>query len=94
MMESSSTEENDQGDFLEQSTRMGVLDERLHQELTSPEANGFCEELASPGSNSSWLSIHLVVYNEELAIPEQTATGKGISNPLMAGSLPKTTKPT
>ncbi|GKG50014.1 hypothetical protein Tco_0518788, partial [Tanacetum coccineum] len=35
-----------------------------------------------------------VVYNEELAIPEQTATGKGISNPLMAGSLPKTTKPT
>ncbi|GKB14124.1 hypothetical protein Tco_0848047 [Tanacetum coccineum] len=32
------------------------------------------------------LSIHLVVYNEELAIPEQTATGKGISNPLMAGS--------
>ncbi|GJU05891.1 hypothetical protein Tco_1122321 [Tanacetum coccineum] len=65
-----------------------------HQELTSPEANGFCEELASPGSNSSWLSIHLVVYNEELAIPEQTATGKGISNPLMAGSLPKTTKPT
>ncbi|GJY85204.1 putative ribonuclease H-like domain-containing protein [Tanacetum coccineum] len=28
------------------------------------------------------LSIHLVVYNEELAIPEQTTTGKGISNPL------------
>ncbi|GJX34958.1 hypothetical protein Tco_0246515 [Tanacetum coccineum] len=41
-----------------------------------------------------WFSIHLVVYNEELAIPEQTATGKGTSNPLMAGSLPKTTKPT
>ncbi|GJV96744.1 hypothetical protein Tco_1548321 [Tanacetum coccineum] len=41
-----------------------------------------------------WLSIHLVVYNEELAIPEQTATGKGTSNPLMAGGLPKTTKPT
>ncbi|GJZ20908.1 hypothetical protein Tco_0557947 [Tanacetum coccineum] len=40
------------------------------------------------------LSIHLIVYNEELAILEQTATGKGISNPLMAGSLPKTTKPT
>ncbi|GJW82099.1 retrovirus-related pol polyprotein from transposon TNT 1-94 [Tanacetum coccineum] len=30
----------------------------------------------------------------ELAIPEQTATGKGIPNPLMAGSLPKTIKPT
>ncbi|GJY53525.1 retrovirus-related pol polyprotein from transposon TNT 1-94 [Tanacetum coccineum] len=41
-----------------------------------------------------WFSIHLVVYNEELAIPEQTATGKGISNPLMACSLPKTAKPT
>ncbi|GKA65051.1 hypothetical protein Tco_0764758 [Tanacetum coccineum] len=36
----------------------------------------------------------LVVYNKELAIPEQTATGKGIPNPLMAGSLPKTIKPT
>ncbi|GJU27524.1 putative ribonuclease H-like domain-containing protein [Tanacetum coccineum] len=32
--------------------------------------------------------------DEELSIPEQTATGKGTSNPLMAGSLPKTTKPT
>ncbi|GJU25747.1 ribonuclease H-like domain-containing protein [Tanacetum coccineum] len=40
------------------------------------------------------LSIHLVVYGEELAIPEQMATGKGISNPLMADSLPKTTKTT
>ncbi|GJZ90206.1 hypothetical protein Tco_0662133 [Tanacetum coccineum] len=29
-----------------------------------------------------------------LAIPEQTATGKEISNPFMAGSLPKTTWPT
>ncbi|GKF42341.1 hypothetical protein Tco_0125683 [Tanacetum coccineum] len=27
------------------------------------------------------LSIHLVVYNEELIIPEQTAISKGISNP-------------
>ncbi|GJV33988.1 hypothetical protein Tco_0336814 [Tanacetum coccineum] len=40
------------------------------------------------------LSIHLVVYNEDLAIPEQTDNGKGISNPLMAGSLTKNTKPT
>ncbi|GJW07214.1 putative ribonuclease H-like domain-containing protein [Tanacetum coccineum] len=30
----------------------------------------------------------------ELAIPEQTTTGNGISNPLMAGSLSKTIKPT
>ncbi|GKD00803.1 hypothetical protein Tco_1171077 [Tanacetum coccineum] len=43
---------------------------------------------------ASQFSIHLVVYNEELAILEQTATGKGTSNPLMAGSLPKTIKPT
>nr|GEY71412.1 putative ribonuclease H-like domain-containing protein [Tanacetum cinerariifolium] len=40
-----------------------------HQELASPEANGFCKELASP---------------------KQTALGKDISNPFMAGSLPKT----
>ncbi|GJR95787.1 hypothetical protein Tco_0267961 [Tanacetum coccineum] len=31
---------------------------------------------------------------KKLAIPEQTATGKGIPNPLMADSLPKTIKPT
>ncbi|GJZ06634.1 hypothetical protein Tco_0540427 [Tanacetum coccineum] len=36
---------------------------------------------------ASQLSIHLVVYNEELAIPEQTATGKGISNSLVAGQM-------
>ncbi|GKB43540.1 hypothetical protein Tco_0888482 [Tanacetum coccineum] len=34
------------------------------------------------------------IKDEELSIPEQTATGKGTSNPLMASSLPKTTKPT
>ncbi|GJT90693.1 hypothetical protein Tco_1079538 [Tanacetum coccineum] len=39
------------------------------------------EALASPKAN-------------ELTIPEQTATGKGKSNPFMASSLPKTTKPT
>ncbi|GKD84550.1 hypothetical protein Tco_1355704 [Tanacetum coccineum] len=32
--------------------------------------------------------------HQELASPEQTATGKELSNPFMAGSLPKTTKPT
>ncbi|GJS91654.1 hypothetical protein Tco_0774290 [Tanacetum coccineum] len=40
----------------------------------------------------SWLIQDQTV--PELAIPEQTATGKGTSNPLMAGGLPKTTKPT
>nr|GFD27282.1 hypothetical protein [Tanacetum cinerariifolium] len=44
-----------------------------HQELASPEANGFCKELDSP---------------------KKTALGKDISNPLMAGRLPKTTLPT
>ncbi|GKC77198.1 hypothetical protein Tco_1127972 [Tanacetum coccineum] len=38
--------------------------------------------------------VYLNVVIRKLAILEQTATGKGISNPLMAGSLPKTTKPT
>ncbi|GKB21957.1 hypothetical protein Tco_0855880 [Tanacetum coccineum] len=37
------------------------------------------EALASPKAN-------------ELTIPEKTATGKGTSDPFMAGSLPKTTK--
>ncbi|GJX64869.1 hypothetical protein Tco_0299212 [Tanacetum coccineum] len=31
-----------------------------HQELTSPEANNFCEELASPGSNSSCVAVVLL----------------------------------
>ncbi|GJU01743.1 hypothetical protein Tco_1112081 [Tanacetum coccineum] len=33
-------------------------------------------------------------YDGTLAIPEKKATGKEISNPFMAGSLPKTTRPT
>ncbi|GJR38499.1 reverse transcriptase domain-containing protein [Tanacetum coccineum] len=104
MMESS-TKENDQE--LKDGTVIYMLVERrypLFKELlqrmldlglgVEEESTVALHLLASPGSNSSWLSIHLVVYNEELAIPEQTATGKGISNLLMAGSLPKTTKPT
>ena len=38
--------------------------------------------------------MHLILLNEALAITEQPATGKEIPNPLMVGSLPKTTKPT
>ncbi|GKD57605.1 hypothetical protein Tco_1290992 [Tanacetum coccineum] len=46
-----------------------------------------------------WFSTHHASHapcynNEALAIIEQTATGKEISNPFMAGSLPKTTQPT
>ncbi|GKC81692.1 hypothetical protein Tco_1137409 [Tanacetum coccineum] len=40
-------------------------------------------KLASPEANG--------FCNEALVIPEQTTTGKDISNPFMAGSLPKTT---
>ncbi|GKC33893.1 hypothetical protein Tco_1046277 [Tanacetum coccineum] len=68
-----------------------------NEALTSPKANGFWErQIRSVDSllKTISLSIHLVVYNEELAIPEQMATGQGILNPLMASSLPKTTKPT
>ncbi|GJS06320.1 hypothetical protein Tco_0363116 [Tanacetum coccineum] len=43
-------------------------------------------------SNSLMKSNVVNRMRKELAIPEQTATGKGISNPLMAGSLPRTTK--
>ncbi|GKE82365.1 hypothetical protein Tco_1552365 [Tanacetum coccineum] len=46
-----------------------------------------------------WFSTHHAPHapcysNEALAIPEQTATSKEISNLFMAGCLPKTTKPT
>ncbi|GJR25652.1 hypothetical protein Tco_1101884 [Tanacetum coccineum] len=59
---------------------------------------GFSTHLASVVK--SWLvhdqTVHALASPKanELTIPEQTATGKGTSNPLMAGSLPKTTKPT
>ncbi|GKD52516.1 hypothetical protein Tco_1281492 [Tanacetum coccineum] len=44
------------------------------------------------GNIKNWLVQNAPCYNNEaLAIPEQMATGKEISNPFMAGSLPKTT---
>nr|GEY99849.1 uncharacterized mitochondrial protein AtMg00810-like [Tanacetum cinerariifolium] len=39
-----------------------------------------------------WIQNQLLDYR--IAIPGQTTTGKELSNPLMAGSLPKTTLPT
>ncbi|GJV79284.1 putative ribonuclease H-like domain-containing protein [Tanacetum coccineum] len=63
-----------------------------------PKIVGFSTHLASVVK--SWLvhdqTVHALASPKanELTIPEQTATGKGTSNPLMAGSLPKTTKPT
>nr|GEY33629.1 retrovirus-related Pol polyprotein from transposon TNT 1-94 [Tanacetum cinerariifolium] len=38
--------------------------------------------------------IYMKLYKKELAIPGKTTTSKELSNPLMAGSLPKTTLPT
>ncbi|GJY76993.1 hypothetical protein Tco_0482109 [Tanacetum coccineum] len=103
MMESS-TEENVQGDFWNKQQEWEFLNgRRLEVEEESIVAlhlqTAFGKDKSNPLIVDSLLktirlSIHLVVYNEELAIPEQTAPGKGISNPLMAGSLPKTTKPT
>ncbi|GJU37224.1 hypothetical protein Tco_1185578 [Tanacetum coccineum] len=102
MMESS-TEENDQSDFLEvfnspcfmvkswlvqDQTVLGkdysnlLIADSLLKTIWFINAPCYGNEaLASPKAN-------------ELTIPEQTATGKGTSNPFMAGSLPKTTKPT
>ncbi|GJU48375.1 ribonuclease H-like domain-containing protein [Tanacetum coccineum] len=57
----------------------GKMDEVCYQLLKMIE-----KQAADSLLKTIWLSIHLVVYNEELTIPEQTATGKGISNPLMA----------
>ncbi|GJT46714.1 hypothetical protein Tco_0955429 [Tanacetum coccineum] len=67
---------------------------------------GFGRYLGSSESEEdSTMALELIMFikkilaelepeDKELTIPEQTATGKGTSNPLMAGSLPKTTKPT
>ncbi|GJZ05834.1 hypothetical protein Tco_0539627 [Tanacetum coccineum] len=63
-----------------------------------PKIVGLSTHLAS--LVKSWLvhdqTVHALASPKanELTIPEQTTTGKGTSNPLMAGSLPKTTKPT
>ncbi|GJT83049.1 hypothetical protein Tco_1057391 [Tanacetum coccineum] len=63
-----------------------------------PKIVGFSTHLTSVVK--SWLvhdqTVHALTSPKanELTIPEQTATGKGTSNSLMAGSLPKTTKPT
>ncbi|GJS69975.1 hypothetical protein Tco_0702816 [Tanacetum coccineum] len=81
-----------QGGGVQRST---VLGKELLQSVDElivclPKIVGFSTHLASVVK--SWLVQTQTVF--ELSIPEQTATGKGTSNPLMAGSLPKTTKPT
>ncbi|GKE68908.1 hypothetical protein Tco_1526980, partial [Tanacetum coccineum] len=106
MMESS-TEENDQGlEVKEESNDALQLVRFIKQQLNEEHKNWLVHKQTTFGKYKSnpliggsllktiRLLIHLVVYNEELAIPEQTTTGKGIPNPLMAGSLSKTTKPT
>ncbi|GJZ87166.1 putative ribonuclease H-like domain-containing protein [Tanacetum coccineum] len=83
MMESS-IEENDQK--LEDGTVIHMLVEKRY-----PLSKDLLQRMLDLGlevEEESTAALHL------LTIPEQTATGKGISNPLMAGSLPKTAKPT
>ncbi|GJZ73805.1 ribonuclease H-like domain-containing protein [Tanacetum coccineum] len=80
---------------------MQMLKLKLESEEDSTMALELIRVLNSPCFMvKSWLvhdqTVHALASPKanELTIPEQTATGKGTSNPLMAGSLPKTTKPT
>ncbi|GKD20534.1 hypothetical protein Tco_1222237, partial [Tanacetum coccineum] len=57
-----------------------------HQELASPEQTALGKDFSNLKELASPKQMALA-----LAIPEQTATSKEISNPFMAGSLPKTT---
>ncbi|GJY29380.1 hypothetical protein Tco_0405147 [Tanacetum coccineum] len=109
MMESS-IDENNQGDFWNNQQEWEIARWRLYEgcgvcilELKDGTAIYMLVERRYPLSKEllqRMLDLGLEVEEEimcptfELAIPEQTTTGKGISNPLMAGSLPKTTKPT
>ncbi|GKB62793.1 hypothetical protein Tco_0918979 [Tanacetum coccineum] len=89
MMESL-TKENDQE--LKDGTVIYMLVERKY-----PLSKELLQQMLDLGlevEEESTAALQLDQTVPELAIPEQTATGKGISNPLMAGSLPKTTKPT
>ncbi|GJU75188.1 hypothetical protein Tco_1272258 [Tanacetum coccineum] len=89
MMESS-TEENDQE--LKDGTVIYMLVERKY-----PLSKELLQQMLDLGlevEEESTAALQLDQTVPELAIPEQTATGKGIPNPLMAGSLPKTIKPT
>ncbi|GJZ99737.1 hypothetical protein Tco_0672288 [Tanacetum coccineum] len=85
--------------------RKRVLVQMLKLKLESKEDSTMALELIRVLNSpcfmvKSWLvhdqTVHALASPKanELTIPEQTATGKGTSNPLMAGSLPKTTKPT
>ncbi|GKB05107.1 hypothetical protein Tco_0833302 [Tanacetum coccineum] len=71
------------------------------KELASPKKTALGKDISNSLIVDSllkiiWLSMHHVICNEALAIPEQTVYRcfKEISNPFMAGSLPKTIKPT
>ncbi|GKA61914.1 hypothetical protein Tco_0761433 [Tanacetum coccineum] len=101
MMESS-TEGNEQSDFWSNQQDWKIVTLRLY------ESCGVCILEFEDGIvihmafNSPYFMVKSCMGNEallvqkanELTIPEQTDTGKGTSNPFMAGSLPKTTKPT
>ncbi|GKC30890.1 hypothetical protein Tco_1038184 [Tanacetum coccineum] len=58
-----------------------------------PKIVGFSTHLASCLLMHHVMAMkHWLVQKQTLTIPEQTTTGKGISNPLMDGSLPKNYK--
>ncbi|GJR31375.1 hypothetical protein Tco_1107607 [Tanacetum coccineum] len=70
------------------------------KELVAPKANGSWLKILKYVDGCMFAQTimvhqcHHVIAMKLLAIPEQTATGKETSNMFMAGSLPKTTRPT
>ncbi|GKD08248.1 hypothetical protein Tco_1187933 [Tanacetum coccineum] len=83
----------------EGSTEFHQIIDFLTATTASTNVNGEVELTASIDGQAKTITEaslrrHLKLEDNELASPEQTATGKEISNPFMAGSLPKTTKPT
>ncbi|GKA39414.1 hypothetical protein Tco_0731965 [Tanacetum coccineum] len=89
--------------ILEDGTKIHMLAERKYQ-LTKETLKRMLslKLIAESASKSAYNLLKFIQkqideygsYNRTLAIPEQTATGKEISNPFMADSLPKTTRPT
>ncbi|GJY71012.1 hypothetical protein Tco_0474715 [Tanacetum coccineum] len=89
--------------ILEDGTEIHLLAERKYpptkETLEKMMSLKLVAESASDGAYNLLRSIQKQIdesgsYDGTLAIPEQTATGKEISNPFMARSLPKTTRPT
>ncbi|GJQ97027.1 putative reverse transcriptase domain-containing protein [Tanacetum coccineum] len=89
--------------ILEDGTKIHMLAERKYpltkETLEKMMSSKLVAESASNGAYNQLRSIQKQInesgnYDGTLAIPKQTATGKETSNPFMAGSSPKTTRPT